>query len=82
LCISQPKFDKHSNKITGKIYESIYFTTITLPCLNEFHLRFDNSKSTKIILISINELVTPIGLAYWAMDDGYNNRKRCHYMYW
>ena len=64
LCISQPKLDKHSNKITGKIHESIYFTSITLPCLNEFNSMFYNSKGTKIIPININELLTPIGLAY------------------
>jgi LAGLIDADG DNA endonuclease family len=71
LCINQPKLDKHFNKITEKIYESIYFTSITLPCINEYYYMFYNSNRTKIIPININELLTPIELAYWAMDNGY-----------
>ena len=71
LCISKLKFDKHSKKITGNIHENIYFISITLPCINEFHSIFYNSNGTKIIPININELLIPIGLAYWAMDDSY-----------
>ena len=57
------------DKRTGKIYKSIYFRTLTLPCLNEYHDIFYKNK-VKIIPKNLDELLTPIGLAYWIMDDG------------
>lgn len=56
------------DKRTGKIYKSIYFRTLTLPCLNEYHNMFYKNK-VKIIPENIDKLLTPIGLAYWIMDD-------------
>lgn len=57
------------DKRTGKIYKSIYFRTLTLPCLNEYHNMFYKNK-VKIIPENLDKLLTPIGLAYWIMDDG------------
>lgn len=57
------------DKRTGKIYKSIYFRTLTLPCLNEYHDIFYKNK-VKIIPKNLDELLTPIGLAYLIMDDG------------
>jgi hypothetical protein len=50
-------------KRTGKIYKSLYFRTLTLPCLNEYHNMFYKNK-VKIIPENIDKLLTPIGLAY------------------
>jgi hypothetical protein len=45
------------------------FQTRSLPCFNEFHqLYFKDGK--KVIPSNIEELLTPVPLAYWAMDDG------------
>lgn len=57
------------DKITGKIYKSIYFRTLALPCLNEYHDIFYKNK-IKTIPKNLGELLTPVGLAYWIMDDG------------
>ena len=57
------------DKRTGKIYKSIYFKTLSLPCLNEYHNMFYKNK-VKIIPENLDKLLTPIGLAYWIMDDG------------
>lgn len=54
---------------TGKIYKSIYFRTLAFPCLNEFFDIFYKDK-VKIIPKNLDELLTPVGLAYWIMDDG------------
>jgi LAGLIDADG DNA endonuclease family len=48
---------------TGKIYKSIYFRTLTLPYLNEYHDMFYKNK-IKIIPENLDKLLTPIGLAY------------------
>lgn len=54
---------------TGLIYKSLYFWTLRFPCLNEFYDIFYKNK-VKIILNNLNKLLTPIGLAYWIVDDG------------
>jgi LAGLIDADG DNA endonuclease family len=54
---------------TGKVYNSIRFSTLCLPCLNYYHeLFYSNGK--KIISNNIGELLTARGLAYLIMDDG------------
>lgn len=57
------------DKRTGKIYKSIYFRTLAFPCLNEFYDLFYKDK-VKIVLENLDVLLTPVGLAYWIMDDG------------
>lgn len=54
---------------TGLIYKSLYFWTLRFPCLNEFYEIFYKNK-VKIIPNNLDKLLTPIGLAYWIMDDG------------
>lgn len=56
-------------KRTGKTYKSIYFMTLAFPCLNEFYDLFFKDK-VKIIPENLDKLLTPVGLAYWIMDDG------------
>lgn len=54
---------------TKKTYSAISFTTMQLPCFNEYRkLFYDLNK--KIVPENINELLTPRGLAFWIMDDG------------
>lgn len=64
-----PKHYEFFDKRTDKIYTSIVFNTFSLPCFNHCHELF-YVKETKTIPHNIGELLTPIGLAYWAMDDG------------
>jgi hypothetical protein len=40
-----------------------------MPCFNYYHSLFRSSRA-KIIPSNINRILTPLGLAYWAMDDG------------
>ena len=67
------KFDKRPNKM--KIYNAIKFQTLSLPCFNIYKELFYNSEGIKIIPSNIEELLTPISLAYWIMDDGYKFNK-------
>jgi hypothetical protein len=54
---------------TGKVYTRVYFNTYSLPCFNYYHELF-YVNGVKVIPLNLGELLTPIGLAYWAMDDG------------
>lgn len=59
-----------NNKKRGKITQSIYFWTLTLPCLNYLHDLFYKN-NIKTIPVNIIELLTARGLAFWIMGDGY-----------
>jgi hypothetical protein len=61
---SSPKINKGlPDNRTGKIYTNIYFYTYTLPCFNELYNLFYYSRK-KIVPKNIEELLTPISLAY------------------
>jgi hypothetical protein len=63
-CNSGPKIgERLPDKRTGKIYTRVYFVTYSLPCFNEFHKMF-YPKGKKIVPLNIEELLTPLGLAY------------------
>jgi LAGLIDADG DNA endonuclease family len=66
------------DKRTGKTYESYRFSSFTLPYLTELHsiwYKKNNGKNVKIIPSNIEELLTPIALAYWlASDSGFNKK--------
>jgi hypothetical protein len=64
-----PRHYEYFDKRTKKIYYSISFNTYSLPCFNYYHSLF-YVNGVKIIPKNIGELLTPAGLAYWAMDDG------------
>ena len=53
---------------TKRTYSAISFTTMQLPCFNEFKDMFYSS-NVKKIPDNIYELLRPIGLAFWIMDD-------------
>lgn len=65
------------DKRTNKIYSSISFTTMQLPCLNVFRELFYVS-NVKTVPNNIYELLTPKGLAFWIMDDGSRQGKGLH----
>jgi hypothetical protein len=54
---------------TGKIYNSLIFKTRMLPCFNYLWDLFYLER-VKTIPSNIGELLSPIGLAFWIMDDG------------
>ena len=74
-CNLGPKINNRKlRSLTGNISNSIYFNTYTLPCFNYYHDLFYVDKVKKIPM-NIGELLTPVGLAYWAMDDGGKKNK-------
>jgi len=62
-----PKRKPH--KVTGKIYPSLKFSTLSFPFLNVFHELF-YTKGIKMIPINISDYFTEISFAFWIMDDG------------
>ena len=78
-CSSAPKYTSRKPDLrTGKIYTTKYFLTYSLPCFNYYHDLFYVDKVKKIPE-NIGELLTPIGLAYWAMDDGTKSGSGFHF---
>jgi len=51
-------------KRSNKTYNFVNFTTLTLPCFTYYRDLFYNSNNKKVVPSNINELLTPIGLAY------------------
>lgn len=53
----------------GKTRYNLSFTTLDLPCFNPLYEKFYvNGK--KVVPANIADILTPVGLAYWIMDDG------------
>ena len=59
-----PKSRTFIDKRTKNTYSSISFATLTLPCFNKYRNLFYNEENKKIVPLNINQLLTPIGLAY------------------
>jgi hypothetical protein len=72
-CSSAPKTRVQLDKRTNKEYSKIQFYTYSLPCFNFYHSLF-YVNGVKTIPKNIGELLTPVGLAFWAMDDGNKSR--------
>jgi hypothetical protein len=70
-----PKVLTRTDKRSSKITQSIYFWTLSLPCLNYYHSLFYNNK-IKRIPSNIRELLTERGLAFWLMGDGMYRKDR------
>ena len=67
---SPPKIaERKPDKRTGKVYTRVQFATLTLPCFNVLYENF-YPKGKKVVPSNIEELLTPLGLAYWLCDDG------------
>ena len=54
---------------TKKTYSAISFTTMQLPCFNEYRQLF-YELNKKIVPENISKLLTARGLAFWIMDEG------------
>lgn len=68
---TSPKISIVTNKNTQKLNFHFSFATLALPCFNElYELFYISASRKKIIPNNIIELLTPISLAYWIMDDG------------
>lgn len=68
---------KPKQKIThafGKIYTKYWFTTLSSPIFKEYFDLFYRDHR-KVIPSTIGELLTPIGLTVWFMDDGSTKSK-------
>ena len=78
FCPSGPKIQIPKPDIrTGIVHRSIYFSTYTLPCFNEFYDLF-YPEGKKVVPANIAELLTPLSLAYWIFDDGCFDRTQVH----
>lgn len=56
---------------TGKIYKSLRFATLSMPCLNYYYnLFYSKENNKKMVPLNICDLLTARSLAYWIMDDG------------
>lgn len=74
-CIAEPKLSVRApSKITGKVYSSLRFQTMALPCFNEFYDLFF-LQGPKIVPSNVKDLFTPLSLAYWICDDGTFDKK-------
>lgn len=73
-CNSGPNYGASSHVRTGNINNNISFNTLSLPCFNYYHDLFYVDK-VKRVPLNIGELLTPVSLAYWAMDDGCKLKK-------
>lgn len=70
LTLSSPSLVlRKPDRRTGLVYPSIYFRSMTLPCLNALHELF-YPNGIKVVPINIAELLTARALAFWIMDDG------------
>jgi LAGLIDADG DNA endonuclease family len=68
-CNSAPKLIYNFNKDTNKGSYLIYFNTTVFAIFDEFYHMFYDENGIKIVPANIGDLLTPIGLAYWSMDD-------------
>lgn len=77
-CKSTPVTRTRVDKKTGNDNSAIRFTTRQLSCFTQLHELFYVNK-VKIVPINIEELLTSVSLAYWAMDDGNKQGKGFHF---
>ena len=68
-----------TDKRTNKIYSSVSFATLSLPCFNDYKNLFYNSDNLKIVHSNIYQILSPRGLAYWIMDDSSLQNKGLHF---
>jgi len=71
FCKMSPKIS--DAKLKDKVYQSIFFDTLTYEAFNYYHDLFYKNKR-KIVPSNIEELLTARSLAFWAMDDGTPDR--------
>lgn len=70
LCSVPPRTYSYLDLRTGNTYTSLTFSTIALPLFTEFYNYFYQD-SVKIVPFNlIIELLSPLALAHWIMQDG------------
>lgn len=67
--LTPPSVSIVTDKKTGKVRYNLSFSTLSLPCFNELYEIF-YFEGKKFIPNNIADLLTPVSLAYWIMDDG------------
>lgn len=67
------------DKKTKKYYKSLNFWTKSLPILNNLYKDF-YINNIKVIPNNL-ELLTPLALAHWIMQNGYNEKSKGLYIY-
>lgn len=75
---TEPRVASQPNPNTGKPVTQYAFSTKSLPSLTLLHYQWykwtEYKKGfIKIVPLNIEELLTPIGLAHWIMDDGFKH---------
>lgn len=60
---------RKADKRTNKVYASMAFKTLALPCLN-FYKELFYLNGVKIVPVDIANYLTPRALAFWICDDG------------
>jgi hypothetical protein len=68
------------NPNSGKHPTQYNFSSKSLPALSLLHSQWyswseSDNRFIKIVPLNIGELLTPIGLAHWIMDDGFSKGK-------
>lgn len=74
FCLMKPKVISFNDKRNDQTYSSVVFNTRSLSCFNSYRELF-YPIGIKDIPENIGNLLTPISLAYWIMDDGTKERK-------
>lgn len=69
FCSSPIKLNSYTDKRTNKLYSSLYLRTKRLSLFTEYHNLF-YFNGIKVVLNNIYDLLTPLGLAHWIMQDG------------
>lgn len=69
----KPRAINQRDRRNGKVYSRWHFSTRSLPILNEFQKLFYAGKR-KIVPVNLLELITPLSLAIWYMDDGFRRK--------
>lgn len=54
-------------------YNSMKFSTLSLPCFNQIHDMFYDANKLKVLPANLESILTAEGIAYWFMDDGYKH---------
>jgi len=78
LFTAQPRQQRKYSHKANKYYHSYAVTSIRHPLLTDLYHKWYNS-GRKIVVSNIKDLLTPLVLAVWYMDDGgLNTHQRCN----
>lgn len=67
--LKSPSIYNIKDKKSNKVRSNLSFTTLALPCFNEYYDLFYKD-GIKRIPTDIDRYLTKMSLAYWIMDDG------------